>query len=431
MMRSVIGFLLLTAVLVACSPRLNSRFLAEDDIWLRATEVVAPETEQPVINRFLGRQYGTWSDYVPDTSRLDQFPVRVVRINLHFMNTTDSASNYYGEEARSFARGWIAAANKDLRENNLFWQPRGNPLPVLPTRYRLQLTAPPDDPASGGVFCHFNDELFYYIHRGQNRNLYNQDVLKKYGVQRDSVLNIFVQPHHPDSIASPTYSSGPVGVMVGGAIKIAGVYESGQPAWFYRGVLNHEVGHVFSLTHSWLNDGCPDTPYGKNPCWNKGEAPPCDTGATNNVMEYNALQNAWTPCQIGRVRQKMSSETFSYRRYLDPVWCSLREDHPVMVTDSVVWRGAKDFSRHLVVTEGAQLRIESRVSLPPNGRIILQPGATLILGAGSRLHNACGQQWAGIVIEQRGRRQGQVIVEGTPTIEDNLNAIPVLTPQEN
>jgi len=430
-MRSVCGLLFLVWVATACTPRLKSRFLGQGDVWLRAGTQLEQKADQLVLKRFLGNQYGTWSDYVPDTNRLDHFPVRYVRINLHFMNTTDSASNYSGEEARRFAEGWLIAANKDLEENNRSWQPHNNSLPVIPTRYRLRLTAPPDDPASGGVFCHYDDELFYYIHRGKNRNLYNQQVLTKYGVQRDSVLNVFVQPHHPDSIASPTYNAGPVGVMVGGAIKIAGVYESGQPSWAYRGVLNHEVGHVFSLAHSWLNDGCPDTPYGKNPCWSKGNAPPCDTGATNNVMEYNALQNAWTPCQIGRVQQKMASESFSYRRYLDPVWCTLREDRPVVVTDTVVWKGAKDFSRHLVIAAGAQLRIDGRVSLPPNGKITLRPDATLILGPESRLHNACGEQWAGIIVEQRGREQGQVIVEGSPTIEHNRNPIPLPIPPKN
>lgn len=413
----------LILISVGCQKALRSGFITQSDIW--QTQPIADGVADPAssIPRLRGLHCGTLEDYIPDTNRLSHFPVRYVRVNFHFMNTTDSASNYVGEEARQFVRGLLVSANQDLQKNNPSWLPREKKLPVIPTRYQLRLTSSPDYPEAGGVYCHFDNQRFYYIHRGKNRNLYDQEVIRRYGVQRDSVLNIFIMPHHPDSIASQTYISSGVGVAVGGTIKMAGIYETSQPAWAYRGILNHEVGHVFSLAHSWLNDGCADTPLGKNPCWNRGDAPPCDTGATNNVMEYNALQNAWTPCQIGRVHQKMADERFRYRRYLHPEWCTLREDEPIRIQDTLVWRGSKDFSRHLLIAANAQLRIECRVSLPPDGQITIEPGATLILGPNARLHNACGKNWDGIISQRMGRQSGQLILEGDPIIEDNREPI--------
>ena len=76
------------------------------------------------------------------------------------------------------------------------------------------------------------------------------------------------------------------------AIKMAGMYELSQEGWAYRGVLNHEVGHALSLRHAWGNDGCEDTPRHKNDCWNRSTKAPCDTAATNNVMDYNACSSS-------------------------------------------------------------------------------------------------------------------------------------------
>ena len=77
-------------------------------------------------------------------------------------------------------------------------------------------------------------------------------------------------PHHPDSIASKTYAGGGVGVALGTNVKMAGMFESKQPFWNYRQILSHEVGHVFGLQHSWLSDGCEDTPKHPN-CWNRSK----------------------------------------------------------------------------------------------------------------------------------------------------------------
>ncbi|MEM9889159.1 MAG: reprolysin-like metallopeptidase, partial [Bacteroidota bacterium] len=239
-----------------------------------------------------------------------------------------------------------------------------------------------------------------------------------YGIQLDSVLNVFVMPHHPDSIRSRTYAGGGVGVALGTNIKMAGVYEGGKPFWHYRQILNHEVGHVFGLQHTWAyNDGCEDTP--KNPnCWNRSKnGSKCDSLASNNLMDYNAWQLAITPCQIGRVHRMMSTLNSRPRKLLVPTWCELQPEKSVYIQDTTVWRSARDLEGHLFIEAGGILEISCRLSLPKNAKIVIAPGGKLILNY-AKIHNACGDQWEGIEIQERSKEKGAIELIGTVQLED-------------
>jgi hypothetical protein len=139
-------------------------------------------------------------------------------------------------------------------------------------------------------------------------------------------------------------------------------------------------------------------------------------------MDYNATQNAWTPCQIGRIHAVLSREDSRPRRFLRPEWCTLHADRGVVIRDSVTWQGAKDLEGHLLIEDGGVLTVRCRVSLPPGARITVQPGGTLILD-NARLHNACGDEWEGIEVVRRGERRGEVLFLGEPVVEDARNGI--------
>jgi len=94
--------------------------------------------------------------------------------------------------------------------------------------------------------------------------------------------------------------------------------------------LNHEIGHTLNLYHTWDGgDLCEDTPEGyiydkvlpnggclpnqKANCWEYNPSipgcpkKPCDEWSkiSNNIMDYNSHDPAWTACQIGRMNQNL------------------------------------------------------------------------------------------------------------------------------
>ena len=289
-------------LLGACTTKLEKWFYTQEDI---EQIPVAYEDTRNRPNNAACRNYET---YIPDTAHLDHTPIKYIRLNIHWMNNADSTENYNGQEGIDFAKGLVFATNYDLERNKKMWLPNNNETPKLPIQYRYVLTPRPDDPDDDGIYFHYDDELYYYVGRGKNSNVFDKRVFKKYGIQLDTVLNIFILPHHPDSIDSPTYAAYMMGVALGNAVKITGVYENKGDYWLNRGNFNHEVGHILGLSHAWINnDGCDDTPRHKNNCWGRGDRPECDTLTSNNVMDYNAMQHSWTPCQIGKVHRNMSN----------------------------------------------------------------------------------------------------------------------------
>ncbi|MCB9284829.1 MAG: hypothetical protein H6563_12200 [Lewinellaceae bacterium] len=401
---------------LACTPRMQSHFASAEDM---------EKWQEPAATRSAG--FGPCSDYLayaPDTLHLDHTPMKYLRVNVHFMNASDSTRNFNFPEGIQKAQALINAANRDIETNKKLFLPIGNDIPALPLQYRLKLTPRPGDPDDTGVYFHYDDELYYYVMKGRNDNRSRRQVIDKYGIQLDTVLNIFVMPHHPDSVASPTYEPYGGGIALTNAVKITGWYENHSSEWSLNFILNHEIGHILTLTHTWAqNDGCDDTPLHPK-CWNFSDTPPCDSLVSNNVMDYNAYQNAWSPCQIGRIQFALSREDLRCRKFLEPNWCELHEERTIFISDSIHWRAAKDLEGHLTIRPGGVLKISCRVSMPRNAAITVMPGGILILD-GCRLHNACGDDWQGIVIQEAGKTKGRVVIAATPSIENVTHSIPI------
>jgi hypothetical protein len=407
--------LLLLLTLGGCTPKIEQLFLTETLL-----ERVPLDASQP--NKYSDYSCNDALNYAPDTLHLDHTPMKEIRVNVHFMNSVDSSQNLYGDAAVEYAQQLLYYAGLPLEQNSKMFLPVGNTNPALPLRYRYVLYPQPDIEGDKGIYWHFDDDLYYFVRVGGNRNLGDKKVLNKYNVGSDTILNIFILPHHPDSVLSKTYQVDGTGIALGNNIKIAGLTESDAPTWAFKGLINHEIGHVLGLSHTWqYNDGCEDTPFNPN-CWNYTDTPPCNTQAGNNVMDYNSRQDAWSPCQIGRIHRHLSDELNRARRTVVPNWCELHEDRTIVVTDSVAWKGEKDLEGHLTIADGGMLAINCRVSLPKGARITVKAGGTLLINQ-ARLHNACGDSWEGITVEKVGKKRGRVVIIGDVKFENMAKAL--------
>ena len=394
-------------MLAACSPKMIVRPATADDIVLLPRSTPSDKTSPC---------YAPLS-YVahPELIRM-----KYIRVNIHFMNSTDGRYNMPEEETAAYARDWMFAANDNLNKNMKMFLPHGNETPVIPIPYRYVISPDPSVPGDDGVYYHIDDELCYAVKTGRERNISDMRVIEKYAIRDDSVMNIFLQTHQLDSIKSPTYRPDASGISLGSSVKIFGRWHERPNVWGLRGITNHEIAHSLGLAHTWGgHDGCDDTPAHPN-CWNITETPPCDSLYSNNMMDYNAHMGALTPCQIGKILMNMTRLGSIQRNVLEPRWCVLDTSATITISDSVRWEGSADLEGNVIIAAGGILEIGCRVSMPEGATIKIFPGGKLIILSAGKLHNSCNGTWGGIELVKEGKHIGSLsvmeggLIENTP-----------------
>ncbi len=266
----------------------------------------------------------TWAETITDncSSAIPPYSLPYVGPG-NFTETNDGVGNpaYTGFQ---HAENFIGLANEMLATNETQWR-------------KASGIAYPENPAINiqyllvGVYFHRDNEAF-------DGSKPEQQIHAKYDVQTNQVLDIYC-------IHRPNLGYDGNGFQFGGSNKF--VYLNDYYLYLKPNCrdwskintahsLNHEIGHTLNLYHTWSGpDLCNDTPEGyiydnlkmgicttnvKANCWDYRPSiagcprKPCDDWSkiSNNVMDYNSYDPAWTECQIARINQNLEGNGNAY-----------------------------------------------------------------------------------------------------------------------
>ncbi len=412
-------FFWLTACLLffSCSNKISYTLLSPDKMV----------TDSSLLKTYGKSPCNDYRSYIPDSLHPEFIPMRYVRVNFHFMRMSDSSGNFNYQQGIQYANDLLWNANQRLEKNEKMLLPLRNNNPAYPIRFRYILA--PDTSVTGdiGIYFHDNDSLYTFNKQGRARNIETSAQFDRYGVQKGKVINIFLMEHPKDSITSKTYNATGDGIGAGKWVKLSAGYQNsifktagGQDsispqAWRFASLFNHELGHCFGLSHTWnTNDGCDDTPL--NPgCWNCSDSPKCDTTCSNNVMDYNACQCAYSPCQLGRIEMYFANKKSVSSQMLRPDWCNLNPDEYIVIQkgEKIIWEGNKDLGGNIRIENGGSLTIRCNISIPENASVTVEPNGELIL-AGGKIYNSCSKEWKGIYVPVRRKEWLPVTIKKSP-----------------
>jgi hypothetical protein len=356
----------------------------------------------------------------PKVWQLDnsKYPMRTIRVSFHIIQ--DSLGNYnYPDNAATTAlmQQLITEANYKLANNQRMKLPLGNTTPNLPIPFRYVLTPADKYPDNDGIYFYKNRRPDYFEPWNCDKRV-DTDYFKtgKFNCKQNddtTTLKIFLFYYHPKftdttqiisarGVAGTLYN---LNCYTGAQTSMWGMHKhsllnpNNNTAYIYANLLNHEVGHILGLRHSWSNDGLEDTPDNPN-CWNLDpNKPGCDHPkfVSNNVMDYNADQSALTPMQL----KVVNNQIFSYKGYIQGVSPDFDDAFSYIIPtgqhDTIYI--SRQQKGNITIKQGATLTIIGcNLYMNTGTKIIVENGARLTVDRGRIGSYHPTRYWAGIEV---------------------------------
>ena len=324
-------------------------------------------------------------------NNIDKLPYHIVKVNIHWIQNKNGENFEPNNPDEKFdgnkaAKNLLLWANYDLRD---FGQ---HPNPLYPasqsflhdSHIKYELYTDPSNPNDkhGGIW--YWDKNF--DHKNINSYPYKNDV-----------INIVMHDNYngnADGEAFPGNSD---------LIYIYRVYNKVKAnplkLWDQKQVINHELGHICSLDHTfeYINpcDGvdidadkeCNITPTGCNH-WSSG---------SNSMMGYNQSQNSISPCQWIKMYSFLMNAT--NKKWLKPSCPKDDEDADIVIDNNKnnIWDKIKLHNGNILIKTGSQLTLRCLLKLGPSKKITVERGAKLLVDGG-RITKLCDEPWRAIFV---------------------------------
>ena len=131
-------------------------------------------------------------NYAPDPKYPDHTPMKYLRMNFHIMNSADGKQNMSVKRGNWYINDLLYQCNHRMGDNSKMNLPVGNNTPMLPIKIRYVMTGKTGDPSDDGIYYHYDDDFYYFVSSGKHKNNYSKEVIKKYAINDEFVLNAFI-----------------------------------------------------------------------------------------------------------------------------------------------------------------------------------------------------------------------------------------------
>ncbi len=356
------------------------------------------------------------ANYAPDEIYPEHRPITTIYLNFHFMQKNDGSGNFNAtddgdpQNPDTWHTGYQVAelilnqANQKLANNqqmNLFL---GNtPPPALQTQFRYELYTDPNDPNDTGVYFHQSTVDYFYCLNGSCNACTKKN---QFSIHRDRVIDIFFLEQNVTNPTNGGHTYTICNNTPGHAVALASLWayhtdnNSNTGWWDFSGLLNHEIGHILlqagnSSGHSFASPTCGGIDINVSAENNGGDE---WNSGSNNVMGYNQVQDAITPCQLGIMHQNLTTRNWTF---VKEDFCDIDQNTPPLLVDApnttIVWNSARNMKSDIRITPLTTLEIRCEIGMPKDAKIIVERGATLIVNEGI-ITSACEDSWTGIEV---------------------------------